>query len=160
MRKNYGTVLVGKRAVLVPYRKEHVEIYHEWMKSDFLLEMTGSEPLSFEEELEMQESWKNDDEKCTFIILNRADCEQYLSVSDADSKEVIELPESFITNSLSAMCGDVNLFLSEEDLDDDSCDDDAHGSEIDGANAIESRKQAELDVMVAETSHRGKGIGK
>ena len=58
MRNNYGTVLVGKSAVLVPYRKEHVETYHEWMKSDFLLQMTGSEPLSFEEELEMQESWK------------------------------------------------------------------------------------------------------
>ena len=162
MRKNYGTVLVGKRAVLVPYRKEHVDIYHEWMKSDFLLEMTGSEPLSFEEELEMQESWKNDDAKCTFIILNKADCEQYLSASDADLKEVIKLPHSFITNSLSAMCGDVNLFLSEEESDDDSCDDDeyVHDSKEDGANAIESRKQAELDIMVAETSHRGKGIGK
>ncbi len=162
MRKNYGTVLVGKSAVLVPYRKEHVETYHEWMKSDFLLQMTGSEPLSFEEELEMQESWKNDDEKCTFIILNKADCEQYLSVSDVNSTEVIELPESFITNSLPAMCGDVNLFLSEEELDDDCCDndEDVHDSKEDGDNAIESRKQAELDVMVAETSHRGKGIGK
>ena len=38
----------GKRVVLVPYLKKYVPIYHNWMKSPFLLEMTASEPLSLD----------------------------------------------------------------------------------------------------------------
>lgn len=30
------------------------QTYHEWMKSPGLLELTASEPLSYEEELDMQ----------------------------------------------------------------------------------------------------------
>lgn len=54
MRLNENTVLFGDRIILVPYRAEHVPTYHEWMKSPELLELTASEPLSYEEELDMQ----------------------------------------------------------------------------------------------------------
>lgn len=51
---------IGNKVILVPYRKAHVAKYHQWMANPFLQEMTASEPLSLEEEYEMQASWKED----------------------------------------------------------------------------------------------------
>jgi hypothetical protein len=33
MRLNVNTVVTGQRVVLVPYRPEHVPLYHKWMQS-------------------------------------------------------------------------------------------------------------------------------
>lgn len=55
---------------LVPYLKEHVSIYHAWMKSQYLLEMTASQPLTFMEELEMQESWMDDEDSKNILLIN------------------------------------------------------------------------------------------
>ena len=74
MRLNYETVLIGRRVVLVPYRPEHLPTYHSWMADPHLLEMTGSEPLTMEEEIAMQKEWRDDDLKCTFIVLDREAC--------------------------------------------------------------------------------------
>lgn len=104
MKLNYDTVLVGKSCLLVPYRKEHVEKYHGWMQDPALLEATGSEPLSIEEEYEMQETWRDDEAKCTFIVVQKG----LLS-------ETFVLNEDFIEQTTKAMVGDVNLFLSETD---------------------------------------------
>ncbi|CAK9782116.1 acyl-CoA N-acyltransferase [Cutaneotrichosporon oleaginosum] len=73
MRLNEHTYICGDRCILVPYRKEHVPKYHEWMKSPELLELTASEPLSLEEEYEMQQKWQVDEDKLTFIVLARPD---------------------------------------------------------------------------------------
>jgi RimJ/RimL family protein N-acetyltransferase len=92
MKDNWTLQIRGNKVVLVPYTRGRVERYHEWMQDPYLLEMTGSEPLSIEEEYEMQESWKKDSLKCTFIIT---------AVDPATGENV--------------MAGDMNLFLTRED---------------------------------------------
>ncbi|KAI8912800.1 N-acetyltransferase 9-like protein [Gorgonomyces haynaldii] len=68
MRLNEATQLKMDSITLTPYTRDHVVKYHEWMKDPFLQEMTASEPLTLEEEYEMQQSWRSDDDKLTFII--------------------------------------------------------------------------------------------
>ena len=89
----------GEKSALVPYEACHVEPYHEWMKDEWIqgyeknithalcrviaqgsfagdsvspTEMTASEPLSLEEELAMQKEWREDEKKCTFIVLDQS----------------------------------------------------------------------------------------
>jgi len=95
MKTNWKTKINGCKVVLVPYQKRHVEKYHQWMKSTQLQELTGSEPLSLDEEYRMQQSWRDDDEKCTFIVLDKAKVEEGLSEEDC-------------------MVGDTNLYLQED----------------------------------------------
>ncbi|KAJ1663366.1 hypothetical protein IW140_001916 [Coemansia sp. RSA 1813] len=101
MRANKNLVIIGKQVVLVPYEKEHVPKYHEWMKSPFLQEMTGSEPLTIDEEYEMQQSWRNDDDKCTFIILAKDPADGSLLPCNLYNTET--------------MIGDVNFYLNNHD---------------------------------------------
>nr|XP_015818326.2 N-acetyltransferase 9 [Nothobranchius furzeri] len=120
MKVNENTLLEGHKVVLVPYNEEHVPRYHEWMKSPELQQLTASEPLSLDQEYDMQKSWKEDDDKCTFIILDK----QRWADPSVDEEQ--------------CMLGDVNIFLTDPtDL-----------------------SLAELEVMIAEPSYRGKGIGK
>ncbi|KAK3841850.1 MAG: N-acetyltransferase 9-like protein [Linnemannia gamsii] len=107
MLENENLVLVGQKCVLVPYLKRHVEHYNKWMQSPELLEMTASEPLTIEEEYEMQESWRVDENKCTFIILAR----------ESPNQEIT--PENALAQP---MVGDVNLFFNDHD--------DPHAAEI------------------------------
>ncbi|XP_075435683.1 alpha/beta-tubulin-N-acetyltransferase 9 [Ascaphus truei] len=94
MRVNENTVLRGQQVQLVPYEPHHVPRYHEWMKSEELQRLTASEPLTLEQEYGMQRSWREDADKCTFIILDAERFEQ-------------RCPEE------QCMLGDVNLFLTE-----------------------------------------------
>merc|ERR1711892_1435804 len=75
MKLNEKLVIYGTRVILVPYDKEHVEKYHGWMQNKDILEATASEPLSIENEYKMQESWRNDEDKLTFIVLSAQDIE-------------------------------------------------------------------------------------
>eukprot|EP00747_Dinoflagellata_sp_TGD_P066974 gnl/TRDRNA2_/TRDRNA2_155055_c0_seq4.p1 gnl/TRDRNA2_/TRDRNA2_155055_c0~~gnl/TRDRNA2_/TRDRNA2_155055_c0_seq4.p1 ORF type:complete len:123 (+),score=20.70 gnl/TRDRNA2_/TRDRNA2_155055_c0_seq4:56-424(+) len=63
-----NVVISGRRVRLVPYLRAHVERYNEWMQDSDLLRLTGSEPLSLEEEYANQVSWQEDANKVTFII--------------------------------------------------------------------------------------------
>ncbi|NWW72986.1 NAT9 acetyltransferase, partial [Climacteris rufus] len=92
MKINQDTVLRGKKVTLVPYTAAHVPRYHEWMQSEELQRLTASEPLSLEQEYEMQCSWRDDADKCTFIVL---DAGRWPGQPEEDS-----------------MVGDVNLFLT------------------------------------------------
>ncbi|KAI9304118.1 GNAT domain-containing protein [Cunninghamella echinulata] len=106
MRLNENLILAYQKTILVPYKKVHVEQYHEWMKSPFLQEMTASEPLTLEEEYDMQKSWHEDDRKCTFIILALKENTQL--DSNMTSTEIQENTK---------MIGDVNIFLNDQDED-------------------------------------------
>ncbi|XP_049716931.1 alpha/beta-tubulin-N-acetyltransferase 9 isoform X1 [Elephas maximus indicus] len=96
MLLNQNTLLLGKKVVLVPYTSEHVPRYHEWMKSEELQRLTASEPLTLEQEYTMQRSWREDADKCTFILL---DAEKWQAQPG--------------TTEESCMAGDVNLFLTD-----------------------------------------------
>jgi hypothetical protein len=41
------------------------------MENEEIRELTASLPLSIDEEYEMQQTWLNDKDKCTFIILSK-----------------------------------------------------------------------------------------
>ncbi|KAL7566096.1 hypothetical protein ACA910_003871 [Epithemia clementina (nom. ined.)] len=158
MKQNYETCIVGQVCTLVPYRPCHVERYHEWMQNVDLLEATGSEPLSLEEEYEMQNTWRLDNQKCTFIVLDKSKCIDIPNSNNnnnnnknnsnnqadvvtsgglttptsaiTDARVVVDA--DFILNNTSAMVGDVNLFLSEEESDDGSGSD--HGNTTNNNN--------------------------
>ncbi|XP_062210206.1 GCN5-related N-acetyltransferase 9-like [Phragmites australis] len=91
---------VGQRAVLVPYLREHVPRYHEWMQDPALLEATASEPLSLAQEFDVHRSWTLDPLKHTFIVLD---------------KELIE--GEFVPGNphTEAMVGDVNIYMNDPD---------------------------------------------
>uniref|UniRef100_A0A0N5AE09 N-acetyltransferase domain-containing protein n=1 Tax=Syphacia muris TaxID=451379 RepID=A0A0N5AE09_9BILA len=89
MRTNEKIKIQGEKVVLVPYERYHVEKYHSWMEDPELRRMTGSERLSLDKEYEMQKSWREDEDKCTFILLSR---------------RLLEI---------GAMIGDVNVFLND-----------------------------------------------
>ncbi|PIK51617.1 putative N-acetyltransferase 9-like protein-like, partial [Apostichopus japonicus] len=94
--------------------------YHEWMKSKELQELTASEPLTLQEEYEMQLSWHQDENKLTFLIM------------DLDKWKMASFSEE------DCMSGDVNLFLNND----------------------EDKSVAEIEIMVAEPSCRGRGFGR
>ncbi|CAF3346554.1 unnamed protein product [Rotaria sp. Silwood1] len=96
MHINSNTVLLGRTILLVPYGKHHVKKYHTWMENEEIQELTASLPLSIDKEYEMQQTWLNDKDKCTFIIL---------------SKELFDRTH----DEIESMIGDVNLFLNDPD---------------------------------------------
>ncbi|XP_029384202.1 alpha/beta-tubulin-N-acetyltransferase 9 [Echeneis naucrates] len=120
MKVNENTLLEGHAAVLVPYKAEHVPRYHEWMKSAELQQLTASEPLTLDQEYDMQKSWREDNDKCTFIILDK----QRWADPGVEEEQ--------------CMVGDVNIFLTDPT----------------------DASLAELEIMIAEPSYRGRGIGK
>nr|XP_023018907.1 N-acetyltransferase 9-like protein [Leptinotarsa decemlineata] len=110
MRINKNTTITGKNVILVPYRKEHVEKYHEWMKSEELQQLTGSEPLSLQEEYAMQKSWLMDENKCTFIVLSKL---KYEETKDEIASMVGDT-NLFFANCDDRLCAEVEIMIAEE----------------------------------------------
>ncbi|KAL0445404.1 UNVERIFIED_CONTAM: N-acetyltransferase 9-like protein [Sesamum latifolium] len=92
--------LEGEKVILVPYMKEHVPKYHVWMQDPSILQATASEPLTLDQEYEMQLSWIQDLLKQTFIVLDKE-----LVVGEFIHGE----PHT------EAMVGDVNIFMNDPD---------------------------------------------
>uniref|UniRef100_A0A8R1DX79 N-acetyltransferase domain-containing protein n=1 Tax=Caenorhabditis japonica TaxID=281687 RepID=A0A8R1DX79_CAEJA len=89
MKLNENVQISAQKCDLVPYEKCHVAKYHKWMENEELRRLTGSERLSLEEEYEMQRNWREDEDKLTFIVLEKADGQEE-----------------------DRMIGDVNLFIT------------------------------------------------
>lgn len=106
------------------------------MQDPHLQAATASEPLTLEEEYAMQRSWRTDVDKLTFIV-----CTPPSTTSGHITAEKEDLPQ--------AMIGDVNLFLSPEA--------DDHG---DGEDKGAQTLIGEIEIMIAERTHQGKGLGK
>ncbi len=141
MRINRNAVLVGRRSVLVPYRKQHVPRYHEWMKDPLIQEQTASEPLSLEQEYEMQQSWAVDEDKLTFIILARPDTGS--NENENEDNDTID-PLSKCT-----MVGDVNIFFNARHESDDEDEEQAHK---DVSSQPADIYDAECEIMIAGKS--------
>ncbi|KHG25015.1 N-acetyltransferase 9-like protein [Gossypium arboreum] len=129
-----GVSLEGQKVIMVPYMEAHVPKYHLWMQDPALLQATGSEPLSLQQEYDMQLSWNQDpltwfSTEKTFIVLDKEMVgENVLFWTDLE----------LMVNDDPAMVGDVNIYMN--DLDDPQL--------------------AEIEIMIAELKSRGKGLGK
>ncbi|ORY87636.1 GNAT domain-domain-containing protein [Protomyces lactucae-debilis] len=132
MLLNKDTCLSNALVQLVPYTAAHVPRYYQWMQDPEVLALTASEPLSLEEEYEMQCSWQEDADKLTFIIL-RATTD---SVAGVDG------------DSIDRMVGDVNMFLHEYDGSEESHD------------VEDGCYMGELEIMIAEAGSRRQGLGR
>ena len=67
MRANDNVVIRGAGVLLVPYKPEHVALYHAWMQDEQLQELTASEPLTLEQEYAMQRSWAEDEQSAPLL---------------------------------------------------------------------------------------------
>ncbi|PIN17528.1 putative phosphoglucosamine acetyltransferase [Handroanthus impetiginosus] len=92
--------LEGEKVILVPYMKEHVPKYHQWMQDPAILQATASEPLTLDQEYDMQISWVQDPLKQTFIVLD---------------KELVVGGFVHGEPHIEAMVGDVNIFMNDMD---------------------------------------------
>ena len=137
MRINRNTVLVGSRVVLVPYRKQHVPRYHEWMKDPLIQQQTASEPLSLDEEYEMQQSWAMDEDKLTFIILAKPDADKVHAGETVEVEELIKLCE---------MVGDVNIFFNQRYDDEDQEEESENKEKVTQQEPV---FDAECEIMIA-----------
>jgi RimJ/RimL family protein N-acetyltransferase len=110
-----------------------------------LRELTASEPLNLQEEHDNQRSWREDNDKLTFIICFKDTTAASVSDSAADSNleasSVIRQSE----DNPDVMMGDINLFLKEIEPE----------SETGSAGDV----TGEINLMIAEHSARGKGYG-
>ncbi|XP_014808969.1 PREDICTED: N-acetyltransferase 9 isoform X2 [Calidris pugnax] len=109
MRINQNTVLQGQRVTLVPYTSAHVPRYHEWMQSEELQRLTASEPLSLEQEYEMQRSWRDDPDKCTFIVL---DTQRRSGQAQEDEDCMVGDVNLFLTNTEDPTLGEIEIMIA------------------------------------------------
>jgi len=104
---------------------------------------TASEPLTIPEEYEMQQSWRTDNDKLTFIV-----CLPQLSNKGKVQGGLDDSPERMI--------GDINLFLFEPEDDDDNGEEESNSSTISKPNGV----VGEIELMIARKDLHRQGYGR
>ncbi|KAH4004824.1 hypothetical protein HBI56_043320 [Parastagonospora nodorum] len=139
MKINEHQAILAPRILLVPYCTHHVPTYHSWMQDEEIQKATASSPLTLSEEHAMQQSWRLDHDKLTFIIC-LAPSPSLSASSPAIKPEIHDTPTT--------MLGDVNLFLYEDEEEE---------SEVDG---MQGKKAVvgEIEIMIAAQSSRRQGF--
>ena len=130
MLLNEHVAVCTSQVVLVPYSKHHVPKYHEWMKDPDIQQTTASDPLTIEEEYAMQKSWRLDADKLTFITS--------IPTTSLDGVRLVVGCAGY------TMVGDVNLFIIT------TYDENTEADALVG----------EFELMVAEKSAQGQGLGR
>jgi len=136
---NEHIAILTPTVLLVPYSEHHVSTYNDWMQDEELQKATASEPLTLEQEYEMQRSWRQDADKLTFIACTTP---PVLYESEHKISQEYDSPER--------MLGDVNLFL----CDDDEEEEDSTGERRSGSII------GEVEIMIARRDLQGIGYGK
>lgn len=108
---------------------------------------TASEPLTLPEEYAMQQSWRTDNDKLTFIV-----CLPRQSSSSNDGSKV----QGGSDDSPEKMIGDINLFLFEPEDDDDDDDQDGTNSGTEKSNGV----VGEIELMIARKDLHRQGYGR
>ncbi|GAB1314962.1 hypothetical protein MFIFM68171_05172 [Madurella fahalii] len=142
MRLNESTAVSTAKVLLVPYDRHHVLTYHTWMEDPAIQEATASERLTLDEEYENQASWRASHDKLTFIICQPLETGRTGTSVNAG---VPDAPER--------MVGDVNLFLYPDEDDED--EEQEQSASVDPRFCV-----GEIDIMIADQQHRGKGLGR
>ncbi|KAL3487566.1 GNAT domain-containing protein [Aspergillus germanicus] len=140
MLLNATTAISTSKVLLVPYSKWHVPRYHEWMKDEEIQEATASEPLTLEEEYAMQQSWRADADKLTFIVCLPQAVQAATNNNDKESETLSDQADS-----PARMIGDINLFLR--------IDDGEEGTSV-------PQIIGEIELMIAEKKDQRRGFGK
>ncbi|RYP77177.1 hypothetical protein DL769_003487 [Monosporascus sp. CRB-8-3] len=180
MRFNENIAVATSKVLLVPYDAHHVLRYHEWMQDPAIQEATASEPLTLDEEYENQQSWRTSHDKLTFIV-----CQALGSGNDPGASDAVRGDESHAGDRCSSavtgdmvhagevdtperMVGDINLFLTPWEDDEDGGEREINGLVTDGAvDSIPNGKwdravnycNGEVDIMIADRGRRGNGLG-
>jgi ribosomal protein S18 acetylase RimI-like enzyme len=110
---------------------------------------TASEPLTLEEEHEMQGKWREDGDKLTFIV-GRSSSQHGDGGGDGDLQGEATGDGDGKGKGEMVLIGDVNLFVSTRSLDDQ---DEAQGT-------IAEVLVGELELMIALPSEQRKGFGR
>ena len=133
------------------------------MQDEEIQKATASEPLTLDEEYAMQSSWREDADKLTFIVCTHHGPDYYdLVVRPTRTLSIIPGKQDASEN----MIGDVNLFLFDDENDDEEGDEDKGGREVKEHESKEKKEGAfkvqsivgELEIMIARKDQRGKGI--
>lgn len=112
-----------------PFTKPGAEMVNQEIQ-----QATASEPLSLEEEYKMQQSWRTDKDKLTFITCLPLPGERTSIIAGEQ-------------DATARMIGDVNLFLTE---------DNSNGDENANANTL----LGEIELMIATKENQGRGYGR